>query len=468
MLYSNLNQVSGIFVIYYVSYTYTTYRKLLSSSLILIYCAHLNLRIKMKNRSVNTVMVFMLLMLSPMLKAQEKIAADSLRQNAVRVFIDCWRCDMDYIRRKIPYINYVRDVKEAQVYVLRTTQSTGSGGTEYTFTYTGQKEFAGMNDTLVYNSNPDDTRDKTREGTTRMLSLGLMRYVARTPLFKEVEINHLGVSEETEVIDNWDYWVFELEFDPEFELEESLKSINWDNSIKASRITHALKYELRADMSFRETKYTYEDTTYIRNRNSWSIDNLIVGSISDHWSAGLRADFTSSTYRNLNSSLDIVPSVEYNIFPYSESTRRQLRILYGLGYSYNNYIDTTIYNKMEEHLFEQSLDLAYQVQEKWGGINISLQASTYLHDLSMNRIELDGFVSIRIIKGLSLMIRGSVARISNQISLPKGGLSEADILLQLQELRTAYSLDGGIGFTYTFGSIYNNIVNPRFGSRRRF
>lgn len=420
----------------------------------------------MKNNFANIIILFALVMLAPVLHAQERTAADSLRQNAVRVFIDCWRCDMDYIRREIPYVNYVRDVKEAQVYVLRTTQSTGSGGREYTFTFIGQEDFKGMNDTLVYHSNPDDTSDQIREGTTKMLSLGLMRYVARTPLFEEVEINHVGVSEEDEVIDRWNYWVFELEFDPEFELEESLKSINWDNSIRASRITHALKYEFRADMRFRETKYTYEDTTYIRYRNSWSVDNLLVGSISEHWSAGVRADLSSSTYRNLNSSVDIIPSVEYNIFPYSESTRRQLRMLYGLGYTYNNYIDTTIYDKTEEHLLEQSLDIAYQVQEKWGEVNISLQASTYLHDLSMNMIELDGFLSIRIIKGLSLMIRGSVARINNQIALPKGDLDEAEILLELQELRTAYSIDGGIGFTYTFGSIYNNIVNPRFGNGR--
>lgn len=421
----------------------------------------------MKYNFANIIILFALVMLAPVLHAQERTAADSLRQNAVRVFIDCWRCDMDYIRREIPYVNYVRDVKEAQVYVLRTTQSTGSGGTEYTYTFIGQEDFKGMNDTLVYHSNPDDTSDQTREGTTKMLSLGLMRYVARTPLFEEVEINHVGVSEEDEVIDKWDYWVFELEFDPEFELEESLKSINWDNSFSASRITHAMKYEFDADMRFRETKYTYEDTTYTRLRNSWSINNLLVGSISEHWSAGVRADLSSSTYSNLNSSVDIIPSVEYNIFPYSESTRRQLRMLYGIGYTYNNYIDTTIYEKTKEHLVEQSLDIAYQVQEKWGEVNISLQASTYLHDLSMNMIALDGFVSIRIIKGLSLMIRGSVARINNQIALPKGDLDEAEILLELQELRTAYSIDGGIGFTYTFGSIYNNIVNPRFGSGHR-
>ncbi len=410
--------------------------------------------------------ILLLLLATSTLSAQED--TDSLRNSAVNIFLDCWRCDMDYIRREIPYVNYVRDVREADVYILQTSQSSGSGGQEYTFTFNGQKDFNGMNDTLVYHSNPDDTRDQTREGTTKILSMGLMRYVAKSPLFNEVEINHLGVSEENEVEDNWNYWVFEIEMDPDFELEESRKSINWDNSLEASRITHAMKYEFRADMRFRETKYAYEDTTYVSNRNSWSVDNLIVFSLSEHWSAGARIDLSSSTYRNMRSSFDAIPSIEYNIFPYSESTRRQLRMLYGMGYTYNNYLDTTIYNKTTEHLLEQTLDIAYQVQQKWGSVNISLEASSYLHDLSKNMIELDGRINIRILKGLSFSMRGGVARINNQITLPKGDLDEAEILLELQERQTAYRIDGGIGFTYTFGSIYNNIVNPRFGSRRRF
>lgn len=413
-----------------------------------------------------TLKIFLLLLVTSTLSAQED--TDSLRNSAVNIFMDCWRCDMDYIRREIPYVNYVRDVKEADVYILQTTQSSGSGGQEYTFTFNGQKDFKGMNDTLVYHSNPDETGDQTREGTTKILSMGLMRYVAKSPLFNEVEINHLGVTEEDEVEDNWNYWVFEIEMDPDFELEEARKSINWDNSLEASRITHAMKYEFRADMRFRETKYAYEDTTYVSNRNSWSLDNLIVFSLSEHWSAGARIDLSSSTYRNLRSSFDAIPSIEYNIFPYSESTRRQLRMLYGVGYTYNNYIDSTIYNKISEHLFEQSLDIAYEVQQKWGSVNISLEASSYLHDLSKNMIELDGRINIRILKGLSFSLQGGAARINNQITLPKGDLDEAEILLELQELQTAYRIDGGIGFTYTFGSIYNNIVNPRFGSRRHY
>jgi len=407
-------------------------------------------------------------------KAQESYTEpDSLRKDAVRLFIDCRFCDMNYIKREIPYVNYVRDVKEAQVYVLETQQSTGSGGSEYTFTFSGQKEFEGMNDTLVYASRPDDTRDHTREGRTQMLRMGLMRYVAKTPIFEEVQIRHIGRSVPEEVIDKWNYWVFELETRPRFELEESLKEITLWNSVSASKITPDWKIEMDFDQRFTRTKYNFEDTTYTEDKNSKSLRNLIVKSLSEHWSVGARFDISSSTFRNTKLNYDFYPSIEYDIFPYSQSTRRQLRLLYGIGYSYNKYIDTTIYNKIEESLFGQKLEVAYQVQEKWGSVNVSLEGSNYFHDFTKNKIELEGFINIRIVKGLSFSVFGSVARIHDQLSLVKGEISEADILLQLTELASEYSIDGGVGITYTFGSIYNNIVNPRFGGggdffRRRF
>src|SRR5680860_557634 len=77
---------------------------------------------------------------------------DSLRKNAVKLFIDCDYCNMNYIRREIPYVNYVRDVKEAQLYLRETRQNTGSGGIEYSYFFAGQKEFEGLTDTLIYST----------------------------------------------------------------------------------------------------------------------------------------------------------------------------------------------------------------------------------------------------------------------------------------------------------------------------
>ncbi len=396
--------------------------------------------------------------------------ADSLvqRENGLRIFIDCSRCDMNYIRDEVPYVNYVRDVKEAQLYILETREKTGSGGNKYTYAFMGQQEFGGINDTLYYSSRPDDTRDYQRIWRTQMIKMGLMPYVAKTPLYSEVLIDPTERVEREVVEDQWNNWVFELEFEPEFEGEESFRELELNNSVSASKITHDWKLELDFDYRYTRTKYTYDDTLYTNDKSYQGLEMLVVKSLGEHWSAGLRAEQLSSSYTNIDFALDIMPSLEYNIFPYSKSTHRQLRFLYGIGSSWRMYNDSTIYDKTEELLWQQQLEIAYQVQEKWGSVNVSLRGSNFFHDFSKNRVELGGYFSIRILKGLTLRVRGSVGRINDQLSLVKGEASEAEILLQLQELQTSYNLEGGLGLTYTFGSIYNNIVNPRFGNRRRY
>jgi len=391
------------------------------------------------------------------------------RENAVRIFIDCFYCDMNYIRQEIPYVNYVRDVREAQVYIRETSEMAGSGGRKYTFVFAGQMEFEGKNDTLVYDSRPDEPRDLRRIGRTQMLKMGLMSYVARTPLYNEVFIQPSERITTEEVVDRWNNWVFELEAEPDFEGEESYKELSLRSSVSATKITHKWKLEFDFDNRFTRTKYTYEDTVYTKNKSYQGLDVLIVKSLNEHWSAGLRTDLLSSSYVNTQFSADILPSVEYNIFPYSESTHRQLRVLYGLGSSYRKYNTITIYDKMEELLWLHQLQLAYQVREKWGSINVALEGSNFFHDFTKNRLELNGYVSVRIMKGLSFRVGGAAARINDQLSLVKGEATEAEILLRLQELETSFNVEGEVSLTYTFGSIFNNIVNPRFGNgRRRF
>ncbi len=393
---------------------------------------------------------------------------DSLRKDAVKLFIDCQHCDMNHIRREIPYVNYVRDVKEAQLYIRETRENTGSGGRQYSYLFIGLEKFEGLNDTLIYTTRPDDTSEHRRQGRTNMMKMGLMRYVARTPIFKEVNIEHSGTIQEDEVSDKWNNWVFEIETRPRFESEESYKELSVDNSFVANKITPDWKIELEFNYELNRTKYTYDDETFTKERTEAEFENLIVKSLNEHWSVGNRLNLLTSTFNNLKFNATILPSVEYNLFPYSESTHHQLRFLYGIGASFNQYNDTTIYDKSKENLSLQQLQVAYQIQEKWGSINISLEGSNYLNDFSKNRIELDGYITVRIIKGLSVSVRGGIARIRDQLSLAKGKYSEADVLLQLQELATEYSVDGGIGLTYTFGSIFNNVVNPRFGNGRRY
>jgi len=398
---------------------------------------------------------------------------DTLRKNAVKIFLDCRNCDMNYTRQEIPYINYVRDVHDAQVVILVSDQNSGSGGRQYTYTFHGQMEFNGMDDTLTYTSSPDQTSTLTRQKRTDLLKMGLMRYVAKTPLFNEIEIIHNENLEAEEVIDRWNNWVFELSTEPQFESEETQKEMNLRNSIDITKITPEIKLEIRMDQFYQQEKYIEypkTDSTLISTYSTGSLrmNNLFVKSLNNHWSAGLRWELGSSTRENYNFRTELLPSIEYDLFPYSEATHRQLRFLYSAGYQYNNYLDTTVYNKIQEHLYMQSLGIAYQVQDKWGSVNISLTGSNYFHNLSQNRIDLFTSLNIRIFKGLSLRIFGRASHINDQVNLAKGDISEAERLLHLRELETKYRVDGGIEITYTFGSIYNNVVNPRFGNGSNF
>jgi hypothetical protein len=391
--------------------------------------------------------------------------SDTLRQGALKLFIDCRSCDMNYTRQEIPYVNYVRDTHEAEVYLLVTNQPAGSGGQQYTLTYEGLGKYEGMNDTLIYTSNPDESNTEIRANKTNLMKMGLMRFVAKTPVFREVVISNNSELEKVEVVDRWNNWVFELQTSPRFNAEESYKRMFFSNSANISKVTSDIKLEIEFDMSNNKQKFIGDDgteTVYLRTERS--IRNLFVKSLGDHWSAGLKWDLGSSTNENYLFNTEFLPSIEYDLFPYSEATHRQFRFLYSAGYQYSNYIDTTILNQTSEGLYKHELSIAYQVQKKWGSVNLSLTGSNYFHDFSKNKLELFGFMRLRIVKGLSLSVNGGIAYINDQLNLRKGDLSEAERLLRLKEQATNFSIQGGVSLTYTFGSIYNNIVNPRFGN----
>jgi hypothetical protein len=403
--------------------------------------------------------------------------ADTLRKGAAKIFIDCNSCDMNYTRQQIPYVNYVRDVREAQVYLLVTSQNSGSGGTQYTITFQGQGEFKGMNDTLVYSSNPDETSTITRERKTNLIKMGLMRYVAKTPVYSEIEIKHNADLEQEQVVDRWNNWVFELSTEPQFFSEEANKRLELRNSINISKITEEIKLQIEVDHFYNKERFiesvesksgadSLVTSTFVTNEIS--MDNLFVRSLGDHWSAGFEWAVGSSSVENYQFSTEFLPAIEYDIYPYSEATHHQLRILYSAGLRFNNYIDSSVYNRTNERLLKQSLGIAFQVQKKWGSIFLSLEGSNYFHDFSKNRVELFTGINLRIFKGLSLQIEGGAAHINDQLNIAKGNVSEAKRLLKLTELATKYRLEGGIQLTYTFGSIYNNIVNPRFGNGNNY
>jgi len=393
---------------------------------------------------------------------------EELKKTALKVYIDCDFCDLEYIKTEVVFVNYVRDRKEAQVHVLISLQGTGSGGREYTLTYLGQLEFAGQDDVLKYYSHKTETEDEVRRGLVQTLKLGLMRYVAKTAISKRISIGLMDEVKPTSAVDRWNFWVFSLSARGFFNGQKSIVYNSLSGTFSANRVTPDLKIRTSATANRYYNKYDLEGEKIESTLSSRAVKALVVKSLGEHWSVGGYFSLSSSSYSNIQWSLKPAPAVEYDFFRYSESTRKQLRLLYKLNFSTVRYQEETIYLKTRENLWSEDLSITMELKEKWGTISASLEGSHYFHDLRKYHVQLYGEVSLRLYKGLSLDIFGSGSRIHDQLSLPKMGASLEDILLMRKQLATSYEYFFSVGLSYTFGSIYSNVVNPRFGSGGEF
>jgi len=391
---------------------------------------------------------------------ENAVKTDTLRKDALNVYMNA----SDYIKREIPYINYVRDIKVADVYIISTYQRTGSGGTEYTYFITGQNRFYGMADTVSFTSSPDDTQDIIRMKEANTLKMGLMRYVLKTPLSQHIKISFSEPMSETVSTDKWNNWVFRVSVNGYLTGEKSYQSQYIRGNLSASRITSDWKITFNSSYYYSVSTYDISGLKYTSKNNSKNLNAMVVKSLSDHWSAGGFLNVGSSSYSNEKFNAGIMPAIEYDIFPYSQSTRKQLRLLYRIGFNPVIYTDTTIYNQIKENLWSHSFSAAYEVVQKWGSVDMNLSYSNYLHDWSKNNLSFFSYLNLRITKGLSLNIGGGASLIHDQLGLVKGGATTEEILLRRRELETQYEFYTSFGLTYTFGSIYNNVVNPRFGS----
>ena len=410
-----------------------------------------------------TIFLSFLLFASPLVAGQDQLESEEMMNGAPKIFLDCQRCDKDFIRTDINFVNYVRDRKDADIHVLITTQGTGSGGQEYTMNFLGLNDYEGINNTLIYSSKRTDTRDEVRRGMAHVLKAGLIPYVARTQVLSHISFDYKFKAESQAVKDKWDFWVFYVSLRGALSGQKTYNSSEVNGNISVNRVTSQSKLRLGLSAEFNERNFEVGEETITSPSEQQNFSGLWVGSLSEHWSFGGWLGVNSNSFNNTKFRSYIAPALEYNVFPYAESTRRQLRLLYRIGISFNKYREETIYEKMSETLYSESLRITWAQTEPWGNVSASLEGSHYFHDFSKNELVLSGNLSFRLFKGFSFNINGRYSRVKNQLSLPKEGASLEEILLRIKELETDYRYSLSMGVSYTFGSIFSNVVNPRFG-----
>lgn len=155
--------------------------------------------------------------------------------------------------------------------------------------------------------------------------------------------------------------------------------------------------------------------------------------------------------------------VEYDVFSYAESSTRLLTVRYALGPQFFDYAQETIFGRQSDLLAQHSLSSTIAYRQPWGTIGVNLGGSQYLNDTSKYRQYTYFSSELFVAKGTSLRLSGAVSSIRDQLSLPRERATDEEILVRQRQLATSYSYYVSIGVSYTFGSIFNTVVNPRFG-----
>lgn len=439
---------------------------------------------KLRATLILTLSVFPLLILSPSPILPQEAPAQTEGTERVRLFMDCnaMGCfDLDYLRTEIQFVNWVRDIRDADVYLLITALGTGAGGASSELIFTGQGRFEGMADTLTHISGFDATSDEQREGIAKIMKIGLMRYVGLTDDAVEIEIGLRrrpmgpgglpgggppGGGAVTPEDDPWDFWIFRVSGNGNISGRTNYASKRVGASVTARRTTEEWKTSLSLSSSYSDTRYDYPDLDYnkLSVRRSQTFNGSLTKAVAAKWSAGLKVSAQNDTYYNLDFGASLAPILEYSVFPYEEATRKSLTFQYSAEGIYNDYREETVYFKETEGFLTQSLSANLSFNRPWGSAYAILEGAHHFEDVDLHHISIFGGVTVRLGRGLSLSLNGSASRVKDLISVAADADdSVEEILLRRRQFQTEYTYSTSISLSYSFGSIFNNIVNPRIG-----
>ncbi|MGB3005907.1 MAG: hypothetical protein WBC06_05345 [Chitinophagaceae bacterium] len=426
-------------------------------------------------KSITITIVFSFLLFTSILSQNNKANSSEIRIN-----INCkTNCDFQYLKTEITYVDFVPDRFLANVFIQITSQQTGSGGEEIKLFFAGQENFKDKDDTLEFIRSSVATEDEYRKELTRYLKLGLTSYIAKTSIASKINITAEVKNGETPLNDirnkkdAWNSWVFNLGSSGSLNKDDYSKQYRYTFRIDANKVTD--KFKISSGINYsknrREIKLDDYDNVFI-NDNYGVYFNPVI-SLTDHWSYGFYSAYIHSTFSNYETQFLFQPALEYSIFPYKEAVKKSIKLFYQIGPSWNKYIDSSYYNNTRDRTFQHSLSLYANFVQKWGSLNGWASWNSYLNSFDLlgqkvkgkdvNNISVGGYLDFRIVKGLSLYI-SSYADFTKGIfpNIRKADFNSDDILANVRQYPTTNTINTAVGINYRFGSIYNNVVNPRF------
>ena len=382
------------------------------------------------------------------------------QEGKVKAYLDCSRCDENFIKQETSFLDYVRDQDLADVVILIRDIWNPSGGRSFEIEIDGNNEFTDIYSTTKVSGFSSDTSSSLRDKMVNKLKLALVPFLDKAEYDLNVEVDsNFEASENND--DKWKNWVFEIAGSLNGDEEESRKTNRHRIELEIDKVTEDWRIGMELQRDVTNRKFYSDDNEYKSTRKTTSFNGRVVRSISDHFSAGVFFGAYQNTYENIDFNRYLAPAIEYSFYPYKDVLSKEITLSYRIGAGKRNYIEKTIYGFEKQSLSSQAVSLNIRFRQKWGNISSNLDATQFLNDGSKKRFSWRSNLDIRVFEGLAVRLSGNVNLIREQYSQAASNTSIEDLLLQQRQIATDYRTGFSVGLSYTFGSIYNSIINTR-------
>lgn len=395
------------------------------------------------------------------------LARDALAEAArPKLFLHCPKtCFEPYLRQELSYFDLVRDRHEAELQVSVARQPTASTGERFTvvLTLTGGQEPPLVEElTTPPATQPEAARQRLLGVVLRLLyrrlesSSAAAAFELRLPKRSGVKLSR--------VEDPWDHWAVSPELKAAGEAQSAFYFGVVTSSVTVRRMTEKNKLRLRLAHEQLLSRYEVEDGRELRgDAQSWWAQLLYARSLGRHWALGFAGTERASQQENLTAHVHGGPVLELNLFPYSDNASKQLRVAYQAGPWLNWYAEPSVRGRRHDVRGYQALSVVVDANQRWGSVQWALQLNSLLDEPARYRLGSALVGSLQLFEGFAVNATGMGSWVNDQINLRARPLSDTELLLGTAEARTSFLLELELGLSYTFGSVHNSIVNPRFG-----
>jgi len=384
----------------------------------------------------------------------------------LKLFLDCQTtCYEDYLKQNMQGVEFVRDRHDADVYIMINSKPNGSGGDTYYIHLEGQGKYEGITDDVVFNTNPDTQEEEIRKKLLKSIILGLSKFWIFAGHDDYIQVQFKPPSQQGQkpaVEDKWNNWVFDVGVSLMGNGDSNYSVFNYFGRLSARQIKEMTKFKFSINYSNRQSQYVFGDQTIKAYSESFSSHISEIFGINDHWSYGVFGGAYRSIYSNYKFRGYVSAGVEYNFFPYSQSSKHLLVLQFKLSPQRNIYFEPTIFGKTRETLLQSRMSVAADIIRKWGSINGVISYNQFLWHPDFRSVTFYTGLKFRLVRGLNFRVSARYSITHDQINIAAGGATLEETLLRQKELLSSYQFFASVGLNYSFGSIYNTIVNPRF------